>query len=178
MMDLRAVRRYSQALFEISAKENTLDAIDDQLLAVRQLVENHPEISNLVSNSTIALAEKEDFIAKVMPASLSPLLINFLKVLIKKKRFKELPAIQEDFHRRFEQLRRIEEVIVVSAVPLSESNISKLESALEKRLKSSIRLTAKTDPEMIGGLILRFGGHEINAGFRSRLDDLRQLLTA
>ena len=178
MMDLRAVHRYSHALYLLAESQNQLDMIDDQLIAVRQLVEKHREIPHLVSNSTIALAEKEDFIGKVVPADTLPLLVNFLKVLIKKRRFKELPAMQEEFHRYYERKRRIEEVTVISAVPLSDENTAKLENTLTKKFNYHVRLVTKTDPKMIGGLILRFGGQEINASFRSRLDTLRQLLTA
>lgn len=178
MMDLRAVHRYSESLFQLAERQGVLDKIDDQILAVRQLVETHREISHLISNSTIALAEKEDFIAKIVPADTLPLLINFLKVLIKKKRFWELTAIQVEFHRCYERKQRIEEVVVISAVPLSEANTSKLESTLTKKFNYNVRLISKTDPKMIGGLILRFGGNEVNGSFRSRLDALRQLLTA
>jgi F-type H+-transporting ATPase subunit delta len=178
MMDLRAVHRYSHALYLLAEAQHQLDAIDDQLIAVRELVEKHREIAHLVSNSTIALGEKEDFIGKVVPAGTLPLLVNFLKVLIKKRRFKELPAIQEEFHRFYERKQRIEEVIIISAVPLSEENNAKLATTLNKKFNYNVRLTPKVDPDMIGGLILRFGGQEINASFRSRLDALRQLLTA
>ena len=178
MIDLRAAHRYARALFELAEKENTLDAIDDQLVAVLAVVRKYPEISRLISNSTIPLAEKEDFIGKIIPENILSLLVNFLKVLIKKKRFGELSFIQETFHRLYEKKRRVEEVVVVSAVPLSGSNAARLEKLLEKKFKSDIRLDLKTDPDMIGGLILRFGGNEINASFRSRLDALRQALSA
>lgn len=178
MMDLRAVHRYARAIFDLAEKANLLDKMDDQLIAICRLVQTHPEINHLVSNSTIANSEKEDFIAKVVPADTLPLLVNFLKVLIKKRRFWELSAIQTEFHRSYERKRRIEEVVVITAVPLSSENTAKLEKVLEAKLKSDIQLIAKTDPKMIGGLILRFGGHEINASFRARLENLHQLLTA
>ena len=178
MIDSRAVRRYSRAIFGLAENQGFLDQIDDQLLAVRKLTETHREINHLLSNSTIARAEKEDFIGKVVPAETLPLLVNFLKVLIKKRRFFELPQIQEEFHRIYERKQRIEEVTVVSAVPLSKESTAKLEKVLAQKLKSDIQLIVKTDPKMIGGLILRYGGHEVNASFRSRLDALRQLLTA
>ncbi len=178
MMDLRAVHRYTRAIFDLAEKADLLDKMDDHLIAICRLVQTHPEINHLVSNSTIANAEKEDFISKVVPADTLPLLTNFLKVLIKKRRFWELSAIQTEFHRSYERKRRIEEVVVITAVPLSGENTAKLEKVLEGKLKSDIQLIAKTDPKMIGGLILRFGGHEINASFRARLENLHQLLTA
>ena len=176
MIDLRASHRYARALFELAEKGNQLDRIDDQLLDVHGLVKKYPEISSLISNSTIPLAEKEDFLEKIIPSDTLLLLMHFLKVLVKKKRFGELSFIQKTFHRLYEKKRRIEEVTVVSAVPLSDSNAAKLEKILETKFKSEIRLAAKTDPDMIGGLILRFGGNEINASFRSRLEALRGIL--
>lgn len=178
MMDLRAVYRYSRALYELAEKQNTLDQIDDQLEAARKLTETHPEISHLLSNSTIALGEKEDFLGKVVPAGTDTLLVNFLKVLVKKKRFQELSSIQKEFHRLYEKKKRVEEVIVISASELSKENAAKLESVLEKKLGSDIRLVNKTNPQMLGGIVLQFAGHEINASFRSRLDALHQMLTA
>lgn len=178
MMDLRAVHRYSRAIYELAEKQNILDSVDDQLLEVRKLADKHPEISNLVSNSTISAAEKEDFISKIVPESTSILLVNFLKVLIKKKRFREFSFIQEEFHRYYEKNRRVEEVTAVSAVPLSKDNAEKLEKVLTAKLKSDIRLVVKVDPAMIGGLVLQFGGNEINASFRSRLDGIEQVLNS
>lgn len=178
MIDLRAVRRYSRAIFELGEKSGQLDSLDNQLLAARKIVEKYPEIGRLVSNSTIAFSEKEDFIGKIFPADLSPLVINFLKVLIRKKRFLGLSAIQEDFHRLYEKKRRVEEVTVISAVPLSEQNAAKLKSVLNKKLNSDINLIQQVNPHMIGGLILRFAGNEINASFRARLESLHQLLAA
>lgn len=176
MIDLRAVRRYSKALYEMSERAGTSDAIDDQFVAFKELAAKHHEISNLLSNSTISLAEKEDFVSKIVPQGTNLLLVNFLKVLVKKKRFAELRWIQEEFHRLYEKQRRVEEVTAISAVPLSEANRARLEEMLAAKLKSDIRLVTKTDPKMIGGLVIRFAGHEINAGFRSRLESIAQLL--
>lgn len=178
MMDLRAFYRYSRALYELAEQQKMLDQIDDQLEAARKLTETHPEISHLLSNSTIALGEKEDFLTKVLPAGTNLLLINFLKVLVKKKRFLELSLIQKEFHRLYEKKKRVEEVIVISAAELSRENAAKLESVLEKKLGSDIRLVNKTNPNMLGGIVIQFAGHEINASFRSRLETLHQNLTA
>lgn len=178
MIDLRAVRRYAQALFNLSEQRDNLDKVDDQLLALRQLIEKHHEISNLMSNFTIGLAEKEDFIEKIVPQGTFPLLVNFLKVLSKKKRFKEFVAVQEEFHHIYEKKRRIEEITVVSAVRLSKQNVTKLENILKKKFNSEIRLEEQVDPKIIGGLILRYGGNEINASFKSRLEAIEQVLTA
>ena len=178
MKDHRAVSRYAKALFELAGERQELETLDRDFLHVRQLVEQHPEITHLVSNSTLALTEKEDFLEKIMPSETSKTLVCFLKVLMKKRRFKELPLIQEEFRRAFEKKRGIQEVKVVAADRLSPANEEKLRRVLNRKLKAEIRLVAEIDPDLIGGLILRFDGTEMNASFKGRLEQMRQRLTA
>ena len=180
MMDLRAVHRYSRALLELAEKQGqkTLDQLDDQLLAFTDIVRKHPKLLEIFSNSTISQSEKETLVQNLISKDTLPLLVNFIKLLIKKKRFAELHLIQPYFHRLYEKSRRIEEVEVVSCIALNHETASKLTSVLEKKFKNQIRLTQKVDPQMIGGLIVRLGNQEVNASFRDRLDNLHQLLSA
>ena len=176
MMDLRAVHRYTRALFELAEKQKTLDRIESQFHEIKLLVERHHEIPHLVLNSTISFAEKEDFISKIVPSETSPLLLNFIKVLIKKKRFNELAAMQKEFHKLYEKKKGVREVEAVTAIALSQANEQKLITVLKKKLGSEIRLMTKVDPEMIGGLILRFDGTEVNSSYHAQLEELRQLV--
>ena len=181
MIDHKAGIRYARALFGLAAEGRELDEIEREFIRVRGLVEHHPEITHLVLNSTISAGEKEDFIEKVLSEKgrrFSPLLLNFLKVLIKKRRFKELVVVQEEFHRLYERKKGIREVRAITAVPLSRVNEDKLRAVLKKRLQSEIRLVTETDPDILGGLILRFDDGEIDASFRSRLAELKQKLMA
>lgn len=184
MIDRKAASRYARSFFLLAEKRNELDPIDKDFQRVRGLVEKHPEITHLVLNSTISGAEKEDFIEKVFlerqdggshqPASL---LLNFLKVLIKKSRFRELAPIQAEFHRLYERKRGILEVELLTARPLLEVHEEKFRTVLKKRLGSEIRLVAHTDPSLIGGFVLRAGSREIDASYKNQLFELRQRLT-
>ncbi len=176
MIDLRAVRRYSRALFELARKKSVLEKTDPALLRACELTEKHPEIGHLILNSTISLAEKEDFLEKILGPETEPLVTEFLKVLVRKKRFRELPAIQEEFHKTFEKHQGIQEVLVISAREFPEAYEEKLKAILKRKTGFEIRLQKKTDPGLIGGFILRFDGSEINASFRARLEAIRQSL--
>ena len=176
MNDLRAARRYAQAIYGLAQQAGTLDSVDNELAAAVNFFKKHSEVESILSNSTIAPAEKEDFISKVVPEKTSGLVVNFFKVLIKKKRFVELNTIQKEFRHLYERQRNVEEVTAISAVALSPENVSKLQTVLAKKLNSEIRLVQKVDPRLIGGLVIRYAGNEINASFRSRLDAVGQLL--
>ena len=178
MNDLRAARRYSQALYGLAESAKTLDSIDDQLEAAVVFFKQNPDVMRILSNSTIAPVAKEDFIAKAVPPGTSKMVVNFFKVLIKKKRFSELNGIQKEFHHLYERKHNVEEVTAITAAALSPENVSKLQTVLGKKLNSSIRLVQKVDPRLIGGLVIRYAGNEINASFRARLDAVGQLLNS
>ena len=173
-----ASRRYARALFGLAGEKGLLDRIEKDFKTAAALTGKHPEIAHLVLNSTISIAEKEDFIDKIFGTDVTPLFIQFIKVLIKKKRFAEFLLIHEEFHALYEKKMGIQEVRIITAVPLSETLEKKLTETLKKRFRAEIRLLAEVQPEIIGGIILRFDSSEINASFRRHLTELEQKLTA
>lgn len=176
MMDPRAGVRYARALFALAGEANRLDKIEKELLDTVALTARHPEILNLVRNTTISREEKEDFIGKILPPGFSSLLVNFLKVLVRKKRFPDLPLIQDRFHRLYEEKRGLQKVRVESAVALTGALEEKLRRALEKKLNRKVTLESSTNPALLGGLVLDFDGARIDGSYRTALEGLRQIL--
>lgn len=176
MSDSVAAARYAQALFNLADQQKDLDAASAALSEVGVALRRHPEISHLVLNSTISQTEKEDFIDKVFPSSRSLLVIQFLKVLIKKRRFRQFFDLHDSFNRLYDQKRGIHDVTVITAVPISKANEEKLTAVLKKKLNAQIRLNPSVDPKILGGFILRFDGKEINGSFKNRIQKLSQLM--
>ena len=178
MKNHRASLRYARAFFELAEREKKLDEIYKELVEATELVQKHPEISNLLMNTTIAREEKEDFLEKILPEKTSPLVLSFIKVLIKKKRFQDLANIREDFQHLYEEKKHIQRVQVQSPIALDEILKTKLREVLEKKTKCQIIIESTVNPEMLGGLILDFEGTRIDASFRTILHELKQKLLA
>jgi len=178
MMDQRAAGRYARALLGLALERSELDSLDAALLQLRELVDKNPAIMHVILNSTIQENEKDAFLNKILIGNDSKLLGNFLKLLIKKRRFQDFAAIQERFHKLVEKEKGLLEVTAISAVPLSAGSEEKLIAMLTRKLKATIRLSRKVDKRLIGGIIIRFEGREIDASFKSALTELRQRLVA
>ena len=176
MIDHRASQRYARALFGLSEKAGALEKVENGLEEVLGLVRKHPEITRLVSNSTVSFSEKEDFLDKIIPSSVPRVVLEFLKVIAKKKRFREFEAMRFDFRKLYEKKRGIREVTAISAIPLSKRVEDKLVRVLKARLNADIRLLKETNPKLIGGLILRFEDTEIDASYKTRILELKQML--
>ncbi len=168
--------RYAHALLGLAEERGTLDQTEVDLANVCQVIRQYPEISHLVLNSTISQPEKEDFIDKIIPQDISRLVVQFIKVLIRKRRFEELDAIRQEFHRLYEKKRNIQEVTVITAVPVSKANEERLKKVLKNKLGTEIRLIYDVHPNVIGGMILRFDHTEINGSYSGRLEELSRKL--
>lgn len=176
MRDSRIGLRYATALLALAERENQLDRVEKELAEAWTFVGRHPEISRLLRNTTLSQEEKEDFLGKVLPQGFSNLVVNFLKVLIKKKRFEDLPVIQEKFHRFYEGKKGIQRVRVQTAVVLDQGLLKKLREVLEKRVRRKVYLETTVNPEILGGLVLDFDGTQIDGSFRTVLHELKQKL--
>ena len=176
MMDQRAAGRYARALFGLALERGELEPVDKSLGEVSGLLERHPEIAHLVLNSTIGLGEKEDFLDKILPENIPVLTLHFLKLLVKKNRFAEFRAVQDIFHRLVEHEQGVQRVLALTPATLSESTQDRLKKVMEKKLGCKVVLTMELDETMMGGLILRFGGQEIDASFKNRLTEIKQAL--
>jgi len=177
MIDWRAAQRYARALFALAVEHQVLEKIDRDLDSLFALLARYPEVSRLMLNPTLSQDQKEEVLRKLTPTDFAELLITFVKVLVRKGRFKELAGIKKLYRHLLEEQQGIEEVEILTARPLSAALAEKFHAGMSKKLNSKIRLIQKEQPDLIGGFILRFGGKEINTSYRRRLSDLKQLLT-
>ena len=176
MSDVITTGRYTRALFELADKEGRLMEMDASLHSLAKVLEAYPKILRLVANPTLTSDQKTELALKTLTDGRSGLLERFLRVLIDKKRFALLPEIQKLFHARFEIRQGVQEVEMISAIPLSSGFRDKLSAVLAKKLRSEIRLIPSTDRTILGGFILRFAGKEIDCSFKNRLYEIRQRL--
>ena len=65
---------------------------------------------------------------------------------------------------------------VTSAFPLSEAQVDEIRKQLKDRAGRSIKITAKVDPSILGGLIVRMGSQMIDSSIKTRLNTLSQAM--
>ena len=65
---------------------------------------------------------------------------------------------------------------VTAATELSEEELRRIESGLEKYSGKTIQMETRIDPEILGGVIVRLGGTVIDGSLRARLDRIRATL--
>jgi F-type H+-transporting ATPase subunit delta len=89
-----------------------------------------------------------------------------------------LPAILSEYQRLLDESQGRERAEVTAALDLDEAQRARLGRQLSTLLDKEVVLTARTDEEVIGGVLVRIGDRIIDGSARGRLRSLRQSVLA
>jgi F-type H+-transporting ATPase subunit delta len=108
---------------------------------------------------------------------LDPLTANFLGVLARNGRKDQLAQVIRLFRRLAADHRGETTAEVVSAHPLSDGQVAALKTQLKARAGGAeVTIDARTDPEILGGLIVKLGSQMIDASLKTKLNRLAQAM--
>ncbi len=166
-------RRYATALFEIARERGQIDAFEHELKRVTTTLTGTREARRTWEHRLIPPAEKKDILNRLFGQELSDTFRGFLHVVIEKHREKYLEAIRDHYQALADGERQVVEVLVTSARKLKDEQRAMLVGRLEASLGKNVRLVEKTDPSLLGGLVIRIGDQKIDGSVRQKLMRLR-----
>ena len=101
--------------------------------------------------------EKATLIDKTLGGRVSPLLVNFLKVVARHGRLDCLRAIHCQTHVAYDKLRRRIPVRLTTAEPVERRHGRRIVADLRGKLEGEPIIEQTVDPSLIGGAVLRVG---------------------
>ena len=162
---------YGEAL--LGAAENagrTEELLQEFELLVTDVLERFPRLEAILVSVLIPHEEKAGILDRILGGRFSPLMINFLKVVSRHGRLDCLRAI----HRQIRLLRGRVHVQLTTATPLGDAVASRIAASLRSLLRAEPVLQRLTDPELIGGAVLRVDDTVYDASIANQLHLIRQ----
>lgn len=173
--DPTAARRYASALFTLEKKRGRAKKALEELSAAEKLFESDRDLRKIFATTAISRAEKEGLIEKLLGSG-SPEVRNFIKLLVRKNRFPLLGNVRGFFQELYDADEGIEEVRLVSALPLDRETEEKIRKAVEKKLNRKVLLASAIDPSVIGGIALYTRTSVLDGTLSYKIHQLRQCL--
>ncbi|HTY49037.1 MAG TPA: F0F1 ATP synthase subunit delta [Steroidobacteraceae bacterium] len=170
-------RPYARAAFAEARGEGRLAAWSAALATAAQVVRDQ-RVHALLGDPHVTPEQLASLVADLAGPALSGHGRNFVATLARNGRLAFLPEIAALFDELRDDAEGVADVTVTSAVPLDAGQQQALSSALSRRLKRSIRLHCRLDPQLIGGAVLRAGDLVIDGSLRGRLARIAHELTA
>ena len=97
-----------------------------------------------------------------------------MRLLVARHRVERIDEIVEGYETLADDAAGRVRATVTTAIPLSEADREALGRDLSRGLQKDVRLEARVDPAILGGLVLEVGDRLTDASVATRLDQLRR----
>src|SRR5580698_4539261 len=170
-------RPYAKAAFAEARGDSMLDAWSGALHTAAAVV-GDPRVHSLLGDPHVTPEQLSKLVLDIAGAGLGAHGRNFVQLLAEAGRLNCLTQIAALFDTYKDDAEGIADVTVTSATPLDERQQQSLTAALSRRLKREVRLHCTTDPELLGGAVVRSGDLVIDGSVRGRLERIANELVA
>lgn len=170
-------KTYSEAIFEIALEEGRLTDIQNEFNFVINAFKEYPDFFEIIKTPKISAKEKKMILHETFESHVSQTLLNFLKIIIDKKRGTDILDIKNAFDVRIDTHNNVVKATVESVIPLSEEQLESLKGTLAKMTGKNVFIETRLNPELIGGLVVKMGDHIIDGSVKFKLEGMLEGLT-
>ncbi|XP_055470979.1 ATP synthase subunit O, mitochondrial [Psammomys obesus] len=170
--------RYATALYSAASKQNKLDQVEKELLRVGQLLKD-PKVSLAVLNPYIKRSIKVKSLKDITTKEkFSQLTANLMNLLAENGRLGNTQGVISAFSTIMSVHRGEVPCTVTTASPLEEEVLTELKLVLKSFLSQGqvLKLELKTDPSVMGGMIVRIGEKYVDMSTKSKIQKLSQAM--
>jgi F-type H+-transporting ATPase subunit delta len=165
--------RYATALFELARDQRQIEAVAGSLQTVRSTLADSNELRAVTTSPLIGRQDAARAIAATAAAlHLDPVTTNFLGVVARNGRLRQLPEIIRLFNRLAADHRGETTAEVTTARPLDDEQVAALKANLRARAGREVTIDSRVDPSILGGIVVRLGSQMIDASIRTKLNTL------
>lgn len=170
-------KRYADALFAEIEETKGSKKIWEELGELASLAETNHDFANVIKNPTILDEEKKSVFAVLKKeGKISPILFNFLCLLVDKKRLALLHEIDKAIKKLvLNEEGEIEAEAVFASIPKAEAK-KELVKKLSDMTGKKVILHEVIDPTVIGGVKVRMGSILYDATIKGQVEKLKATL--
>jgi F-type H+-transporting ATPase subunit delta len=166
--------RYASALYELADEAGALDTVAADLKSLRRMIDDSDDFRRFIKSPVLSRADQAKAIKAIgEKAGLHALTQKFLGLGAANRRLFALPGMIAAFLATLAARRGEVTAEVTSAVALSDAQSSAIAAALKQTVGRTVALTAKIDPSILGGLIVRVGSRMVDSSIKSKLQRLK-----
>lgn len=168
---------YSLALYEAAEEKKAVAKVCADIQTLLEVVKSDKDFIKYFSNPLWDTASKKSALKEISAKlKISVETLNCLDVIADNNRFAELKLILEDFIHLYYIKHNIAEVEVSSVKALSPAQDKKLSGELEKMLGKKVVVKYILNPELLGGLRIKYGSNMIDDTILGKLNRLEIMM--
>ena len=174
MKNTRVALRYAQALLEAAEGQGVLEAVLNDASLLRRYLSQSRDLRLFLRSPVISGDMKVATLRSIFEASVAPLTMQFLLLLIDKKREEVLPEVMDELFRLHDERQGIVSLELQAATDLSENHRSAILRRFEQITGKTVRVSFSVDATLKGGVLARVGDTVYDGSVKRQLEMLRE----
>lgn len=145
-------QRYAKSLLLAAKETGEIDTVLDEVKKVESYLKDENIKRLLISPATLRQHKLEVIDLMSKDLNLSNLMMNFLKLLVNKKRIELIDDIISYFYLYYQKEMGIERVIIITADEISEEKLETIKKKLEEAFGKKFEVEVKRDENKLLGI--------------------------
>lgn len=164
---------YAEALLNAAREQGVQDEVAEQFAELVQYMDQDAAFEQFLVSDNVDDDPRRVSLEKMFRGRINDLLLNTLQVLNNRYRLDLVREVYRAVELRMEAQRDQQEVVVETAMPLTDDLRSLLKSRVSEYIGKEALLIEKVVPELIGGIVIHVKDVQIDASVSSRVRELR-----
>jgi F-type H+-transporting ATPase subunit delta len=168
--------RYARAIFESALAHDLLEKVNQDMALISEIC-REPETMEFLKSPVIPPGKKTEIFHKVLQNRVDKLTLSLTDLLVKNGRESFLPSIARVFINETRKYKGITETVLTTVEPVGKDIRDQIVALIAGMFNTRVDLKEVSDPEIMGGFILRIGDKYIDASVRNKLNRIRKELS-
>ncbi|XP_045148556.1 ATP synthase subunit O, mitochondrial-like [Echinops telfairi] len=168
---------YATALYSAASKQNKLEQVEKELLRVAQLLKD-PKVALAILKPHVKRSVKVKGLSDITAKErLSPITANPINLLAENGHWNNTPGVSSAFSTIMSVHHGEVPCTVTTASSLDNTSLSELKTVLNSFLSQGqvLKLEVKTEPSIMGGMIVRIGEKYVDMSAKSKIQKLSRI---
>jgi F-type H+-transporting ATPase subunit delta len=166
----------NDALFAAAEVDGVLDDVEDELFRFERILDRESELATLLDERSVATDRRVALLGGVLGDKVRPATKALLEQAVRSERRRSLSFAIDELLSEAASRQARSVARVISAVPLTEAQETRLSAALGAMYGRTISLRTAVDPSVRGGLLIHVGNEVIDGSVATRLTEARAAL--
>lgn len=177
MRGFSIAKRYSSALWETASNVNQAQTWLKNLQALNALMTDSKELAKVVASPLFSFEKKQAVLKEILEKLQAEAAVkSFVDRVARAGRMNAFASIVEAFRQRVLQEEGVVELLVESALPLTDGQKTDLQVRFEKMTGKKVSIVGKLNPQLLAGMKVSFGGKTFDGSLKTHLANLEKHL--
>ena len=170
------INLYSSCLYAVSVEENCERDVYESLCLLTDILSENKDYVKLMSSTAISQNEKEALLDKAFSQSLHPFVLNFMKILCKKRIFGIVPSVAREYEKTYFNENNIAKAKITTAIELRDEKKQEVAGKISKAIGKEIIPEFFVDENILGGILVETENAGIDASLTGRLESIKRFI--